>query len=363
MMRSAHSVALPRGLSLGLAFGVSVWAFAPIAAADTINFLGNRKPQLGVTVLDEKLDVVEFKLPKVTQKQTVPSSEVADVVYDEPPTDYKDALESLEGAASKEDYKSVSEQFLALAPDLKSKPGLQAQALMNAAYAAERAGDRKKVGEIYDKIANEMSQSRYAPIAAFEKGRDLAIAGDAKGARAAFTKVKEMGERWSFMADLQLQILDEAANPTAALDVYKKIITQTGSKYPDVANLARLQVGRAMIAAKQYLEAETNFRSILDNRTASSRDIQAGAWNGLGAALASKEKATADDLKKALFAHLRVITQFDDVLDEQPEALYRAGKAFQKVQTTDSATRSKQLLTRCQKEFAGTEWAKKAAQG
>lgn len=341
---------------------LSLLAAVPTAQADTITFLGNRKPQGGVTVLDEKLDVVEFKLPKVAQKQTVSSNEVASVIYEDPGSDFKSAVEALDEAASKDDFKSVSQQFLALYSEVKL-PGLKAQALMNAAYAAERAGDRAKVGEIYDKIATELAQSRYAPIAFFEKGRDLAAAGDAKGARAAFTKLKEMGDRWSMMGDLHLQMLDEAANPTAALDAYKKIITQAGSKYPDVANLARLQVGRAMIAAKQFGEAESNFRSILDNRGSSSRDIQAGAWNGLGAALSSKDKATPDDLKKALFAHLRVITQFDDVLDEQPEALYRAGKCFQRVPTTDSATRAKQLLSRCQKEFAGTEWAKRAAQG
>lgn len=340
---------------------LSFLAVATAAHADTINFLGNRKPQAGVTVLDEKLDVVEFRLPKVNQKQTVPSNEVASVVYEDPGSDFQSAQEALDDAASKDDFKSASQQFLALYSDL-TKPGLKAQALLNAAIGAERGGDRAKTVEIYDKLATEMAQSRYAPIAIFEKGRDLAIAGDAKGARAAFTKLKDLGERWALMGDLQIQILDEAANPTAALDAYKKIIT-SAAKYPDVANLARLQVGRAMIAAKQFGEAEANFRSILDNRSSSTRDIQAGAWNGLGAALASKDKASADDVKKALFAHLRVITQFDDVLDEQPEALYRAGKCFQRVPTTDSATRAKQLLTRCQKEFAGTEWAKRAAQG
>jgi tetratricopeptide (TPR) repeat protein len=350
MMRSTIFVAL------------SAVALTAVAQADTIHFNSGRKSQGGVTVLDEKLDVVEYRIKGVNQKQTIPSSEVAKVDYEDPGNDYKSAQDALDAAGSKDDYKSAAEQFLAVYTDLKNKGGLQALALMNAADALERAGERKKALETYDKLATDLPQSRYAALAILEKGRGLAFSSDAKGARAAFLKLKEMGERWSLMADLQVQILDEAANPTAALETYKKISTQAG-KYPDVANLAKLQIGRGMFAAKQYAEAEANFRSILDNRAASTRDIQAGAWNGLGASLAAKDKATADDLRKSLFAHLRVITQFDDIIDEQPEALYRAGKTFLKVPSTDAAARSKQLLGRCQKEFAGTQWAKLASQG
>src|SRR5262245_60707599 len=90
---------------------VLVLCAADAARADTIEFLGTRKPQANVTVMDEKLDVVEYTIKNVAQRQTVNAADVADVVYDDPGADFVAAVEALDSAGGKDDYQSAGEMF------------------------------------------------------------------------------------------------------------------------------------------------------------------------------------------------------------------------------------------------------------
>jgi tetratricopeptide (TPR) repeat protein len=348
-------------MRLALCLPFALLAASAPAHADTITFLVDRKPQVNVSVIDERLDVIEYRLEKVNQKQTVKSDEVAEVVYEGLSEEYLALLDDFKVAFAKEDYKSVAQQLVDNALSERRK-GLAAQGLLKAADAYQFAGEIKAAVETLDRLVKDQPQSRYAPIATLEKGRLLAASGDAANARASFLKLREFGERWQIASDLQIQIAEEAKDPAAALEAYRGIVTKAAS-FPSIANEAKLRIGRVMIANKKHSDAIAAFQGILDARQASSRRIQAGAWNGFGAALAAKPDARPEDLKQALYAHLRVITQFDDVPDEQPEALYRAGKMFQRVEAQDAAMRARQLFSRCQKDYPGSEWAKLAAQG
>jgi len=191
--------------------------------------------------------------------------------------------------------------------------------------------------------------------------------GDTAKARQEFTKLRadaaKLGARWGHEGELQLQMLDEGKDPAAALATYQRLAKETEANFPTVANQAKLRIGRVMIASKKYAEAEAYFRRILDQRVASTGDVIAGAWNGLGTSLRNKPGATEADQKEALFAHLRVVVSFEDVEQEQPEALYGAGKGFQVVPAEDAANRSRQMLGRVINEYPSSDWATKAKQG
>lgn len=330
--------------------------------ADTIHFVNARRPLTDVTVLDEKLDVVEYRLNGIQQKQSVDSSEVASIGYDEPPSNVRQALAALDSAATREDVLQAAQQLLGVVPSVK-KRALSAQLTMTVAEALTRGGDLDQALAQFERIASETPATRYAPLALSAKGRWLAFRGDAEAARAAFTKLTEYGGPYVIESQVQRAILDESTQAAASLALYERVATEYESKRPELAQLARVRRGRVETALGKRDAALATFRALVAERAALPPALQAAMWNGYGAALTAGGSVASEDQQEALYAHLRVVTMFESIVAEQPEALYRAGKCFLVVTSDDSATRAQHLFKRCQREYPQNEWGKRAAQG
>ncbi|MFH1998652.1 MAG: tetratricopeptide repeat protein, partial [Planctomycetota bacterium] len=133
------------------------------------------------------------------------------------------------------------------------------------------------------------------------------------------------------------------------------------AQYPEVANKARLRIGRVLIQQKKFAEAEAFFTEIIDSRMeAPDKDVVAGAYLGRGLCTLSKRDATKEDNKQALFDLLRVVVSYKDVGEHQPEALYHAGKCFLLVGDKDAARRSQALFSRLKTDWPASIWAQKA---
>ncbi|MBI4881534.1 MAG: tetratricopeptide repeat protein [Planctomycetes bacterium] len=340
-------------------------AVAAAAAADTITFVDGRKPEGKVEVVDETVEKVEYRRTGLRQNQSYPADKVAEVTYTEPPEDYTIAMENMENMA----FEDAAKLFRTAAENSGGRRGLEAKCLFLAGEALRRAGQIEEALTAYSDLVDRQPDSRYAPHARLQRGITLARAGDANRAQQVLDKLKSeatakgYGQRWVFEAELQLLILGEAANPTAAREAYERLVTQTEASFPTVANQAKLRIGRVLIASKEYDKARQYFQTILENRSASGREIVAGAFNGLGAALRNKPGATEQDLKQSLYNHLRVCVSYSDVIEEQPEALYSAAKCFQKIPGPDSADRAALLLRRCVVDHPDSPWAKLAQKG
>jgi len=338
-------------------------AVLPEAAADTIRFVDGRKPQQNVEVMNETLDSIEYRLAGVRQTQKYPSAKVLDVVYTRTPDDYQVATDNFDVGA----YQDAADLFLVAAQDSRRQKGLAAKCIYQAGDALMRAGLFSDAVSTFEKLESSHADSRYIPEAALGTGLAHLRGGSASKAKASFSKLKsnssKYGERWGYEADLQLQMLSESKDPATALTTYRRLAKETQSKYPTVANQAKLRIGRVLISSKQFDEAESFFRTILEARTVSAPDVVAGAYNGLGTSLRNKPGAGDKELREALYAHLRVIVSFEGVVSELPEALYGAGKCFQKVPVEDAANRSRRMLGRVINEFGNSSWAAKAKQG
>ncbi len=336
-------------------FGGSTWA-------DTIKFADGRKEQDNVTVTDETLEKVEYRLPSIRQPQSYPADKVLEVEYSDTSDEYQLAVENYQGGY----YADAAPLFLAAAADARKKEGLKAQCVFKAGESYQRAGNFAEAVRTFDQLMAEMAQSRYVPHAQLGRALSLLRGGDANRARQGFQKLKSSGYggRWEKEADLHLMILDEGKNSSQALDGYQRLITETEKDYPMVANQAKLRIGRVYIASKQYDKAKQYFQTILDNRAGSSREVIAGAYNGLGTAIRNQGTVSKADWKTSLFAHLRVRVSYSDVDAEQAEALYGAGKAFQNVEgVEDAAQRARQLLGSCISLYPDSDWAEKARGG
>ncbi|MFG0316555.1 MAG: tol-pal system YbgF family protein [Planctomycetota bacterium JB042] len=351
-----------RNLANLLVFGVSAALLAE-ASADEIRFVDGRKPQQNVEVLDETLDKIEYRLAGVRQTQSYPSDKVLEVVYTRASDEYDVAMENLEFGA----FSDAADLFKVAAQDARRQKGLAAKCLFLAGDAYRRGGMFDQAIKTFDDLESQHPDSRYVPEARLARGLSYLQSGNEGKARQEFGKLRsdagKLGARWGYEGELRVQMLDESKDPGTALATYRRLAKETEMSHPTVANQAKLRIGRVLIAQGKSDEAEAFFRRILDQRSASAREVVAGAFNGLGTSLRNKAGATAAEMKEALYAHLRVVVSFEEVAHELPEALYGAGKCFQVVPAEDAVNRSRQMFYRVINEYPNSEWAAKAKQG
>jgi TolA-binding protein len=339
---------------------VASFAFVTVvsASADTIKFVDGRKPVDGVTVINETTDKVDYRRKGVPQPQSYAAELVADVEYSEPPEEFLAAMD----AYGVGDAKAAAGLFIVAAGEVESKKGFAAKCKFMAGEAYRVGGMAGDAVAAYDDLIKNQPESRYVPLARLNRGLTFARKGDEKNARDAFdTLLKDaakFGERFKHESELQLAILDESKDPAGALAKYNAIAAATEKTYPSVASQARLRIGRAMIATGDTAKAAQFFQNIVDERAASSAEIVAGAYNGLGRALYEQK-----NYKDALFCFLRVYTVFNDQAAEQPEAMYFAAKCFQQVEGPESKTRAQSLLQRVVREYPDSSWALEAKKG
>ncbi len=395
-------VRIARGLVLAMAAGLGPGG-ARTAYCDTIRFVGARAALEGVEIVDERVDVVEYRAspaspnqsnqanpskqtkPSKLAVQSIPSFEVADVEYSDPGEAFFRASESVarcDGAAAgasgkdadasgfvaaAEQFVAAGEQFVGAAKSGSNRSALAARALLLAGRAFARAGEFSRAGEAWERIEKEHPRSRYAPIALLERARSLEAIGDDAGAREAYGRLSK-DERAAFVARLRLALLDAAATDTEVAVAHlahecDEVESQAGAKYPSVTRLVRLGRGVVERRSGRPDAAVEIFRAIVAEGDAAERDVRAAAWNGIGAALASSTEASPERVEQALLAHLRVVTQFEDVVAEQPEALYLAARCFQRSRSADRDPRAADLLARCQRVFPGSRFARLALRG
>ncbi len=356
---------------------------APFARADEIHFVDGRPPLAGVKVTAESLEKVEYKKAGVNQAQFIPADKVKAVNYERPGDDFTQAQKAEEDG----DYENAANLYKAAANDdaLKNRSALRACAMFGAGVCFRKAGKLDESLKALDELIATIPDSRYVPMALADKGLGYYESGKDEDARRTFAQLKKdatdkkYGEFWSRTADLHLLILQEEKDLKGAFEGYQSLVAATEANYPTISSQAKLRIGRVHVKNRKFDEARAFFQAILDNRQSLPREVVAGAYNGLGNALLGKgqatekgdaEKGTKGDraaaeklYQEALYAFLRVVAQYEDVPQEQPEALYYAGQCFKQVKCDGNTARSQQCLRRVVNEFPGTSWAEKAKSG
>ncbi len=345
---------------------------SPIARADEIHFVDGKPPVTGVTVTTETIEKVEYKKKGVNQAQFFAADKVKLVNYERPGDDFEAAVK----AEADADFENAANLFKAAANDESRRLGLKARAMFEAGSCQRKAGQDAEALKTLDELIATMADSRYVPMALAEKGTTLYEAGKDDEAKRVFTQLKadsaakKYGEFWSRTAELNLLLLQEVTDLNGAFAGYQALVAATEANYPTISSQAKLRIGRVLVKNGKFDEAKAFFQAIIDNRQTLSREVVAGAYNGLGNALIGAAVAAGGDrvasekgYQDALFTFLRVVAQYEDVPQEQPEALYFAAQCFKKVKGEDNAQRATRCLNRVVNEYPGTTWAEKAKGG
>lgn len=319
---------------------------------------------LKVTIIEETIQNVVYRKSGVGQ-QRVPSDKVKEVKYYSPSSDYKTAMETY----AKEDYATACSLFEEFASNLDpdKKGALLAFCMYRAAECRFKMGEWDTARQGFTDFANMNQNHRLYPNALLERVKCYINTGNRDKALGGINTLKGMidkkglSEYWKYEVEYWTIFLGESKSPDRALKNYRALFDTVKDSYPDVANKARLRIGRVLIQQKKFEEAESYFGEIIKNRFDADREVVAGAYLGRGTCLIRKAKATNDDFKDALYDFLRVVVHYPDVGAPQAESMYWAGFCFQRLGGKDSTKRWQTLYRRIKTEWPGTLWAQEAA--
>jgi len=228
-----------------LLLGFGFFLLEPLAFPDTIELLDGSKKN-NVQIIEENLQSVLYKTPRVPN-QSVPSAQVRDVKFFVNASDFKMAQEAYKNS----DWPNAAGLFKGYADGLGAdKAALRAHCLYRVAECFMKAGAWKDAIDAVTVFVKDYPNHRVYP----ELIRNRAICyfntNDRTKAEREFSSLKDeivrkgMNESWKDEVDYWLIFLDEQKNPKEALSAYSDLYKRTAQKYPEVANKARLRMGR-----------------------------------------------------------------------------------------------------------------------
>jgi TolA-binding protein len=352
-----------KSIFISLTAAAYLAVFAGLASGDTIEPVEGRLI-LRVRIQEEGIKNVIYDKGSL-KNQTIASDRVKSITYHSTAPDYNAAVE----AFKTENYGAASNLYEEYGNALgDSKKALQAHCMYMAARCKQLSADFSGAINGYARFANEFKEHRLYPDALRKRAICYISSGDREEARKAFVQLQQaidrkgFGDFWKYEVEYWLLYLNERSDLNRSMKAYQDLFKKVDKKYPEVANKARLRIGRVMMQQKKYKESISYFDAIIDERMDLDREVVAGAYMNRGVAkMNQQDRPTEEDFKSALYDLLRVVVHYKDIGSPQAEAMYFAGKCFQNLGGKDSAKRWQGLYRRLTKEWPGSEWAKDAA--
>lgn len=247
-------------------------------------------------------------------------------------------------------------------------------ALWRILLCSASAGDLKAIPATADRLLTEVPDTFFYAHAMLKKAEALQDLGDAKGAEATFKKLqadvaaKGLHESWAREAELGLALLDVSSAPA---DKQRKLASiaeknQSSPDFADVANRARVEVGNAMVEARQYKDAQARFEAIIKAGT-TDPTILAAAYSGLGDCAFNLAVQTFEaDRKKAeklyeeaALHFLRVAATYPEAYRLVPRAMCFAGIAMKNAGAREDAL---QMARKLKGSYPNSTWKEKLFQ-
>lgn len=348
---------------------------APGLRADTVR-LTNGKEVTG-KIVSESFEKIEVRKAGGSSSQTVSTVDVASVEYTATTPEWRQGLQLLADGSMGE----AASAFATVADDPDAPDFLRAAAFAQAGDCLVDNNNFEDAIKLYDELLAKHPKTRHLARALLGKGtslfslRKLAEADKVLEQLKADATAKNLGERWALEAEFLLLWSAEAQEKPGVIEGYQALREKTRASLPGIANKAALRMGRVQLAQQDVKAAEALFDEIIQRRLDTDASIVAGAFNGrgqcrFGRAIGLLGVKRADEalplFSEALLDFLRVVVSYSGVRKEQAEALYFAGQSFLNVaaldpNAKDAESRGQVLLKRCREQYAGSEWAAKAA--
>lgn len=306
----------------------ALWAAAP-ALADTIVWVGNKKPRAGVKVLKENTkDVVFLPNSPGAKEQTVKAAEVRMVLYEDAPEAYRVA-----------DQERGQKRWAAGAKGYEK--ALRAAGVRDwiKVYANFHLGEcYRRLGAVSAANYDTAIQHYEAALAAQRDCRMLAEV--LYGLAQALRGKKDYAGAGAKLAELSKAVSDHGLDPswdfTAQLEAARLLEAQeqfgeAGAKYralkgragvpPAVSNLAVMREGLCLVYAGKFDDARSHFQALIKSAGKDEWDVRGGAHLGLGRCFYGQEK-----FAEARYEFLKVNAVYGNT-EAHAEATYWAGKA------------------------------------
>lgn len=309
-----------------LLYTLSVLVLTSIVHSQAANVTTRLKEFEDVRITKDELSGVEGR--QGPGKLTWPAVEIVRIQYRQSPETFTKAMNLFNDGA----YDRAQALFAESEEHAEKYAWLKLYATWYRGEALNRAGARKDAIGCYEAVLAHEPKSRFAPEACLALSGIYLAQGDAAKARSYLEQLQglvkkfSLPDRYSLLSDLGMGRVEAAADPKKASASFETIIAKT-AQYPDVGNMARLELGNACVQLKDYAKAETMFRGIADTGKGEDPSLLAGAFNGLADCLRAQEK-----YEDAIYAYSRTYALFlerDDLRERVAYALYWGGKCFQ----------------------------------
>lgn len=353
---------------------------APLVADDI--FLKGDRSILDVRITAEDYTEVSYKTKRGIN-QTEPSVNVLRCSYNKTSRDFNDGMKGVNTPS----YQEAIRKLQWAADDEELDEFKRATALATAAGALLDNGYYADAQANYAELLAEYRKTRHRPRALLGNAKALLNLGRfAEADELLRTLQTESGQKgfapeWPQEAEFLLLFSAEAqgASGDEVLSGYKDLRLLTQGEYDGIANKCALRIGRLMFSQNNpdLRGSERLFEEIIEKRFGTDRDIVAGAYNGRGrvrfmsgqAALTNSDPERArEELDAALLDFLRVVVSFEQISNEQPEALYWAAKSFQSLAPlggggAEPELNGRRLLNtlRQSEKYRKSHWAQEAA--
>jgi TolA-binding protein len=195
-------------------------------------------------------------------------------------------------------------------------------------------------------------------VQAYPKGRHIAAArgclarlqlnaGDFKGAEATIAELAKIPKAGERAAVLKTKILARQGKHAEAIAELDRLIASypKGSERQRDAMLAKAE---SLAGAKQFKEAETLVRQVIQGNPPEDAAAQAPAYNTLGDCLRA-----ADRTKEALIAYLHTDLLYSKDKEEHPRALHQIAALFRKL---NQDARADEFAKRLKDEYPRSPW-------
>jgi hypothetical protein len=136
-----------------------------------------------------------------------------------------------------------------------------------------------------------------------------------------------------------------------------RALANEASRFPNIANMARLQIADALRLENKNAEAKQEYEDLLA-KDYTSDEVRAGSWLGLGLLqFAEGNPANREAYREALLSFLRVYVETPNAAPAVvAESLHMGSVAAERWNGPDSQTMSRRLRSLCNRMFPENPW-------
>ena len=220
------------------------------------------------------------------------------------------------------------------------------------------------VSATVDQLLSEVPDTFFYAPALMMKAQTKMDSGDKSGAEKVFKRLQEevvskgLPQRWNREAELGLMLLNSKLKGAELERALQGLAERNAEQFPTVAARARVEVGNAMVANKDYTGARLFFKSIIEAGQGGD-SVMAGAISGKGDCSyrqALSMDALADQkpyLEEAILDFLTVASVYREEVRLVPRAMYFAADALTRVGDSSGA---RAVALRIKQLFPDSSW-------